>query len=493
VLAGMPADFIQASFDPSGKTAAWGLKGEPGASQRWKSLSDATTQKTNAPAVDASNTIVDAADALFSAGTMATDISSLAEECGWTQATVGLHQASFVIRNLTEGALYLVEVEAAAKFEGPILSAGDSAFAPDDTPEGPRPWRVVSGADLTGSFKDDSGALSVLEESDAQTVFRVFQEEPGAEKRRGAAVSDLDEEEEWERNIERLMPTPDSQVSSGARATETEHEHSQGGGDVGQVSWSDKGWTGEHMQRSLSRYSSVLRDRRKVHVLDIALPNYTSARCVSKQISVVALRRPRPVGRPHVYFSCSCDVQLPTEVEDSMALAPAPGRQRFCSNTMTLWWFRPEEFAPVLITGYTISDNTGRSFWVSRHHAERLAWLLAEQARLPCASSTHIVPLSGVRGSKISTCTGAHVYTLSDGDGVASCDNADTERLCEDGEAQELDHFVPCAFLVPVEANTTYCLNIVATTSHPLVCYAHFPSAQSPMPEDGMLTASSAL
>jgi hypothetical protein len=42
---------------------------------------------------------------------------------------------------------------------------------------------------------------------------------------------------------------------------------------------------------------------------------------------------------------------------------------------------RPEEFEPVLINGYKIEDNQGRTFWVSREHAERLAGVLQVRRR----------------------------------------------------------------------------------------------------------------
>ena len=146
--------------------------------------------------------------------------------------------------------------------------------------------------------------------------------------------------------------------------------------------WTEKGWTGAHVQKSLDRYSSVLRDRRKSHVIDIVLPKYSGDREVSKQLQFTALRRPRPVGRPSVFFACSCQVDLPVDLEDAV-LQPVNGKTRYCSNSLTLWWFRPEEFEPVMISGYKIYDDLDRSFWVSRYQSELLAGILARQGRLP--------------------------------------------------------------------------------------------------------------
>jgi len=178
--------------------------------------------------------------------------------------------------------------------------------------------------------------------------------------------------------------------------------------------WTENGWTGAHVQKSLDRYSSVLRDRRKSHVIDIALPKYSSDREVSKQLQFTALRRPRPAGRPTVFFACSCDVDIPVDLEDAM-LQPVDGRKRYCSNSLTVWWFRPEEFEPVLISGYNISDALGRSFWVSRHHSELLASILARQGRLPQNLS---------QPSSSSSTQGSTVWS----------------------------DFVACAFILPVEA-----------------------------------------
>jgi hypothetical protein len=146
--------------------------------------------------------------------------------------------------------------------------------------------------------------------------------------------------------------------------------------------WNENGWTGAHVQKSLDRYSSVLRDRRKSHVIDILLPKYSSDREVSKQLQFTALRRPRPVGRPSVFFACSCQVDIPVDLEDAV-LQPVDGKTRYCSNSLTLWWFRPEEFEPVIISGYKIYDDLGSSFWISRYQSELLAGILARQGRLP--------------------------------------------------------------------------------------------------------------
>ena len=113
------------------------------------------------------------------------------------------------------------------------------------------------------------------------------------------------------------------------------------------------------------------------HVVDISLPKYSGSRVVSNRVSISTLRRPRAVGRPTCYFTCACGLEVPSKLEETIDLAPAPQSwqsviegncqsrsQRCCSNTLAIWWFRPEEFAPVLITGYIIRDNHGRSFWV---------------------------------------------------------------------------------------------------------------------------------
>ena len=65
--------------------------------------------------------------------------------------------------------------------------------------------------------------------------------------------------------------------------------------------------------------------------------------------------------------------------------SPYPSLPSIC----VLYWglcglrlLRPEEFEPVLINGYKITikaaldDNQGRTFWVSREHAEQLAVVL---------------------------------------------------------------------------------------------------------------------
>lgn len=169
---------------------------------------------------------------------------------------------------------------------------------------------------------------------------------------------------------------------------------------------------------------------------------------------MAALRRPRAVGRPSFYFACSCNVEVPSELEDNAFhcghggelgdLYPRRGGARFCSNTLTIWWFRPEEFAPVTISGYEISDNHGRKFWVSRQHAESLAALLACQQRLPpCPRSTGKKNSDEANGGKCST------------QAVQASDYS--------------NEFVACAFMMPVEPKTWYSVKVCATSAHPLV------------------------
>ena len=66
-----------------------------------------------------------------------------------------------------------------------------------------------------------------------------------------------------------------------------------------------------------------------------------------KQVMVAALRRPRAVGRPSIYFACACNVEVPSELEDNAfhcghggelgELYPRRGGKRCCSNTLTVW------------------------------------------------------------------------------------------------------------------------------------------------------------
>lgn len=107
----------------------------------------------------------------------------------------------------------------------------------------------------------------------------------------------------------------------------------------------------------------------------------------------------------------------------------------------------------MLISGYKIQDNHGRTFWVSREHAEQLAQVLQDQDRIPGRARA--------KGSG-STARGAQ----------------EQEQLGDsredDGKAQA-DHdsywseFIACAFIIPVEARTWYSVSVTATSAHPLV------------------------
>ena len=392
---------------------------------------------------------------------------------------------SYVITQLTQGAQYEIEVEAAAKYAGPAASWAEDAPA---SAKGATTLDLSQLHTAGDETRRSIGSMSLgsFAASQAQSIVGIFSERSGAEVRRGASDADT---EEWERTIDDLsrqarwdreaeeeaitarLSQPPSALSSRAcpsslsgaataRAQTSAHASAQGAkterhlspprlvlpaahGDkvssppptgkrlvmhnLSARSWTGSelarcthggvqphdiarcataGWTGAHVQMSLDRYSSVLRDRRKAHVIDMALPHYCGQRVVSKQVQVCALRRPRsrvaatcpppaclrkpcstcrlirvckrwaasgvdarpchgddgpcsrfaaadspcnmscvmythrPVGRPHIYFTCACGVEVPAEMEDAMQLEPAPGLQRFCTNTLAVWWFR---------------------------------------------------------------------------------------------------------------------------------------------------------
>jgi len=500
---GMPAEFIQGSFDAFA-LPLWGLKG----AQLHKSTDEEGAVEEAAQAWRSEEA---KEEALFSRGhsSAGTENSSLDGEWGWLQKTVGLHEPFFLIADLTQGALYQVEVEACAKYVGPVLA---QAPRPSDTHthghEHPRSHRdsiySANGADSKRTL--DTASLTSVVGSEAEELLGLFGEEPGAEVRRGMCVSDAGTEE-WERNIDALgrdalwqQQMDDDGISARltqralstaavtsdllSSATTTAAAVTASGGtqpskrgfspprlllpaerdkhksprssrtlllqnltarswtqselDVteaataAQAKWTETGWVGSHVQKSLDRYSAVLRDRRKAHLVEIHLPKYSSDRVVSKQLMVSALRQPRPVGRPSLYFTCSCNVQIPPDLEEAMLEAVA-GKERFCSNSLAIWWFRPEEFAPVLISGYTITDNHGRSFWVSRQHSEQLATILERQQRVP------------QRPPKQHDCE--HVA----------------------GDHEYWSGFVACAFMIPVQPRTWYTVSVRATSAHPLV------------------------
>ena len=193
--------------------------------------------------------------------------------------------------------------------------------------------------------------------------------------------------------------------------------------------------------------------------MDIALPKYSGSRVVSNRVSISTLRRPRAVGRPTCYFTCACGLEVPSELEETIDLAPAPQSwqsviegnsqsrsQRCCSNTLAIWWFRPEEFAPVLITGYTITDNHGRSFWV----------------RLEC--DQHQIQHELVGKLRFMSCGQVEREKAEQ----LACVFIEQQRVPSEAKQPE-NSFVACAYTMSVEAKGSYSISIVATTSHPLL------------------------
>ena len=107
----MPAHFIQGSFDPFAKPR-WGLTGA--------SLAPINTAHHNKECAHAAHA---GGSEWMRVGSGETDNSSQQGEWGWIEKTVGLRELAYVIGNLTEGAKYQVEVEACAKYVGPVLAA----------------------------------------------------------------------------------------------------------------------------------------------------------------------------------------------------------------------------------------------------------------------------------------------------------------------------------------------------------------------------------
>jgi hypothetical protein len=157
----------------------------------------------------------------------------LAVVCGWwTEARLRWLCVcrSFVITQLTEGAMYEIEVEAAAKYIGAAAMDAPAGVAVSAACSGLDQETPVESARVASETHRsiDTASLTSLAASHAQSLVGIFSEQAGAEVRRGLQPSDADTEE-WERTIDEFSRQAlwDREAQEGAITARLSQRHSR--------------------------------------------------------------------------------------------------------------------------------------------------------------------------------------------------------------------------------------------------------------------------